>query len=131
MPGKIADQPFKRIVKPVSYSFLQRNDGIVGDLYFFGAYTGAAFGDIAKTHSVFFFQVSHPVFCIQRMHFQRCNTYKKSWADKFIMQLVLAQHMTHILAQIAFDAFSKLLYPVNILLLHTSGAIGGVRFSSL
>jgi hypothetical protein len=47
------------------------------------------------------------------------------------MHLMIAQHVTDILAKEAFDAFSKFLHTIDVLLLHAPGAVGSIRRSRL
>src|SRR5208337_3292746 len=59
-----------RIVELVDYTFLQRNDRVIGDVDILGADFGAALGDVAESHSAFFFQILQTIGRILRMHLQ-------------------------------------------------------------
>ena len=47
----LAYQHHHRVVILIDYTFLQRNDGVVGDVNFFGADFSAAFGDVAQAEA--------------------------------------------------------------------------------
>jgi hypothetical protein len=52
---------------------------------------------------------------------------EKAGADKLFLEMMLPEHMTYILAQKTFNAFTKLLNPVYVFLRHTPGTISGIR----
>ncbi len=52
------------------------------------------------------------------MHLQPGDTHKKPWPGKLVLFLVVAQNVTDILAEEAFDALAELLHAVDIALIH-------------
>jgi hypothetical protein len=63
------------------------------------------------------------------MHFQRGDVNQESRTDKFVVQLMVAQNMANILAKKAFDTFTKFLHAIDVLLLHSPGAVRRVSRS--
>ena len=61
------------------------------------------------------------------MHFERGGIDKQTRADELIVLVVLAQHVAHVLAEEALDAFAELLHALHVRLLHAPGAVGGIR----
>src|SRR5271166_1321624 len=57
------------------------------------------------------------------MHFQCRGKNQKARADEFLVLVMVAQHMTDVLAQEAFDALAKFLDAVNVPLCHAPGAV--------
>src|SRR6266480_6515662 len=52
------------------------------------------------------------------MHLQSSHSHKKARSSKLLVLIVLAQHVTNVLAEEAFNAFAEFLYPVYVLLPH-------------
>src|SRR5262245_8348076 len=65
IPTEHPQQAGDRVVEPVDYALLQRDDGIVGDLDVPGADDRAALGDVAEPDSEGLLQLSHPVLDVQ------------------------------------------------------------------
>src|SRR2546426_7005504 len=131
---KFPKQPLDRIVKLVHDSFLQRNYGVVRNRYAFRTHLGATLCDVAVADSLGFRKFLHSVFCVERMHLQRRYVHKKTRPDEFLIFVVLPQDVTYVLTQEAFNAFSKFLNTVHILLLHAPASIwsiGGARLEFL
>jgi hypothetical protein len=57
------------------------------------------------------------------MHFQRGGKNQKTWAHEFLVLVMVAQHVTDVLAQEAFDALAKFLDAVNVNLRDAPGAV--------
>lgn len=70
-----AEEPGYRIIELGDDSFLQRDDGVVGDLDFLGADFGAAFRDVAETDVPFVFEIAKTVGCVFRMHLETGGPY--------------------------------------------------------
>lgn len=119
-------KPHQRIIELVGYTFLQRNDSIVGDGDVLWANCGTTLGDIAITYTVFLLEICAAVFHIEGVHFQRCRVDHVPGPGKFLVQVVLTQYMADILTQETLDTFPELLYPVYVTLHHPPGAIRGV-----
>jgi hypothetical protein len=65
------------------------------------------------------------------MHFERRCVHEKSWSDKFIVEVVVAQDVANILTEKTLDALSKLLHPFDIFRGNPPSAIGRVGLSRL
>src|SRR4030095_1463305 len=102
-------EPTKRIVKFIHYTFLERDDSVVGDLNAFRTHFCAALRDVAVTDSLCGSQFVHPILSIKRMHFERGDINQISWPNELFMHAMVAQHVADILAQEALDAFPKFL----------------------
>src|SRR5439155_8491212 len=124
-------QPAKWIVKLIHYALLQRNNRIVRNGNVLRTDIGAALRDVAIPDSERLLQFRQTIRRIQWMHFKRRNVHEKTWPDELVVQMVLAQHVANVLAQIALDAFAKLLNPIDVSLLHAPGAIGRIRLARL
>ena len=123
LPLQPPPNPTKRIVKLIHNTFLQRNDPIVGDLNILWANFRAAFGDVAKADAVGLAQFLDSILGIEWMHLQGRSVNKKARADKFVVHVVIAQDVANILAKKTFNAFSKFLHAIDVLLLHPPGSI--------
>src|SRR5437773_6585830 len=60
------------------------------------------------------------------MHFKSGNMNEKSRTDKLLMLVMVAKHVTDILAQKALDTFAKFLHAVDIRLLHSPCSVCGI-----
>ena len=60
------------------------------------------------------------------MHFKRGNVDKKSGPNKLLVLVMIAQDVTDVLTQKAFDAFAKFLNAVDVRLLHPPCAVSGI-----
>ncbi len=110
----------------VNHPFLQRNDRVVRDLNAFRANFCATFGDVAVADPLGPAQFVDPILRVEWMHLERGDVNQEPRPDKFIVFTMVAQHVANILAKKAFDALPKLLDPVDVLLLHSPGAIGRI-----
>src|SRR5438093_772081 len=113
-----AQESAERIVKLIHYALLQRNNRVVRNGDILRTNVGAAFRDVAISNPERLLQFRQTIRRIQWMHFKRRNVHQKTWPDELLVQMMLAQDMANILAQIALDAFAKFLNPVDVGLLH-------------
>src|SRR5207302_11020665 len=102
---------------------LERNYRVVRNSYVFRANLGATLRNVAVTNPLRFGEFLDPALRIERMHLQRRHINEEARPDKVVMLVMLAQHVTYVLAQKAFDAFSKFLHAVHIFLLHAPASI--------
>src|SRR5436190_8431338 len=123
LPLHLSPDPTKRIVKIVHHALLQRNNSIIGNLNAFGANLRATFRNIAITDPLLVSQFLDAIFGIERMHLQRGNMNQKPWSDESLVHLVVPQDMADVLTKETFDAFTKFLYTIDVLLLHSPGPI--------
>jgi hypothetical protein len=65
------------------------------------------------------------------VHLQRGDVGEEARADELGVLLVVAQDVAHVLADEALDALAELLHPLDVLLLHAPGAVGGVGLAGL
>src|SRR5258708_35356080 len=63
------------------------------------------------------------------MHLEGGGINQETRPDESIVQLMVAQNMTSILAKKSFDALPEFLHPIDVLLLHAPGAVGRIRRS--
>ena len=68
---------------------------------------------------------------VDRVHLQLRRIDQEPRTDELVMQVVIAQHVAHVLAQETLDALAEFLRPVDVGLLHAPGAIGGVGLARL
>src|SRR5437762_9826186 len=126
--------PAKRIIKVIHHTFLQGDDAVVRDLNTFRANLRATFGDVAVADSLRVSQFFNAIFRIERLHLLCCHVVEETWSDEFLMHLVVAQHVAHVLTEKTFDALPKFLHAINVFLLHAPCAIwsiGRARFELL
>ena len=69
----LAQENFDGIVKLVNHAFLERNDGVVGDVNVFGTNLGAAFGDVAEADSRVILEQFGAIKTVHRMHLKACE----------------------------------------------------------
>src|ERR1043165_7303700 len=65
------------------------------------------------------------------MHLECGRIYQVTWAHKILVQVMLSQNVTHILAKKAFDTFSKLLNAIDVALCHTPRSVWRIGFARL
>ena len=68
---------------------------------------------------------------IERIHLQLRRVDQEARTDEFLVQVVIAQHVAHVLAQEALDALAEFLDAVDVGLLHAPRAVGGVGLARL
>src|SRR5947209_2102684 len=120
------EEPDERIVHPIDDPLLEGDDGIVGDVDVFRTDPGTAFGDVAEPDPLRFLQLRDAVLGIERVHLQRRHVGEEARPDESLVQLVLAEHVADVLAEIALDALAELLHTLDVGLGHAPGAVGGV-----
>src|SRR5947207_2049441 len=69
--GELSPGPDDRVVELGHHSFLQGNDGIVGNVDVFGAHVGAALGDVAEAQPGLRFDQLESIVGVQGVHLQR------------------------------------------------------------
>src|SRR5271168_2759679 len=99
----------ERIEEAIDHPLFQRDDGVVGDSDALRAHLGAALGDVAVADALLFAKVRDAVFSVQRIHFERGDIDQEARTDEFVVLVVIAQHVTDVLAQEALDALAKFL----------------------
>src|SRR5437763_1712440 len=52
------------------------------------------------------------------MHLQTRDAHKEAWPSELLLLIVIAQHVTNVLAQKTFDALAKLLHAIDFTLIH-------------
>src|SRR5262245_29126244 len=52
------------------------------------------------------------------MHLQTSDAHKETWAAKLFLLVMISQHVTDVLTKKTLNALSKLLYPIDIALIH-------------
>src|SRR5579863_5307654 len=102
------------IIKFIHHALFQRDDRIVGDVDLLGAHLGAAFGDVAQADAEFVLEHAGARLRIERVHFESRNPDEKPRSSELLYLMVLAEYVTHILAQEALNTLAKLLHPVHI-----------------
>src|SRR5947207_5548371 len=118
LPRQLSQEPTHWIVEIIYNSLFQRNDRVVGDVDVFGANLGAAFSDVAVADTELLFQQLGSIQTVKRMHFKPRHAHKESRSAELFLLVVIAQHVANVLAQEAFDAFTKLLYAIDLALIH-------------
>src|SRR5207244_12202070 len=97
---------------------LQWNNAVVRDLNAFRANLRATFRDVAVADSLRVSQFFNAIFRIERMHLQCADVDEETWSDEFLMHLVVAQHVAHVLTENTLDALPELLPALDIIPLH-------------
>src|SRR5215470_16323657 len=125
--GENAKKSRQRIEEAIDNALLERNDGVVSDRNAFGTHLRTTLRDIAQTDSKLRSQILNSITHVQWVHFESSRINQKSWADELFLHVVLAQYVTDVLAEIAFDALAKFLHSFDILLGDTPSAIRSIR----
>src|ERR1700735_564702 len=126
-PSYLPHQHEHGIVKFVDNTLLQRNDRIIRNVNLLGAHFRTALGDVAQTEAEVLLEHARAGFRIARMHFEPRDPDEEPRSPEMLHFLVLAEHVAHILAQEAFNAFPKFLHPVHIYLVHFPLAGAGLE----
>src|SRR5262245_25652306 len=92
------------IVRLVRDALFERDDGVVRDVDVLGAHVRAALRDVAVPDAMRRAQLAGAILGVERMHLERRGVDEEPRSDEFIVQLVLAQDVTHVLAEEALDA---------------------------
>src|SRR5579871_1067195 len=112
--ANLADNHKQRIVELIHHPLLQRNDGIVGDVYILRANLSATLRDVAESDAQLFLQQMRPGAPVKRMHLKRSRTNKKTRPAELLLLIVVSYDITDILAKKAFNALAKLLYAIHV-----------------
>src|ERR1051325_10770070 len=115
----------------IHHTLLQWNDCIVRDGDVLGTNLRAAFGNVAIADAVRALQFVQPVLGIERVHLERGGVNQKTRADKLVVLVMLAEHMTHVLAQEALDALAEFLNAIDVRLCHPPRTIARIRGARL
>src|ERR1700692_2394666 len=99
----LANKHDQRIIVLVHYPFLERDDGVVGDVDIFGAHLSAALRDVAETYDQFLLQHLCPRDAVKRMHLKRSRAYEEARSAKLLLLAVIAQNVADILAEKTLD----------------------------
>src|SRR5262249_52733710 len=117
-PAEFSEEHGDRVVEFVDDTLLERNDGVVGDVNFFGADFGAALGDVAVAEAEFVLEERNSVCAVERMHFEAGGTDEEARSAERFVLLMIAEHVADVLAKKAFNAFAKFLDTVDVALIH-------------
>src|ERR1017187_597824 len=126
-----SEQPLQGIEVTVHYALLERDNRVLGDRNRLGTHWPATSSDVAVTDVVRVPQIADAVFGIERMHFECGSIDEQTRADKLVVLMVLSQDVAHVLAEKTLDTLAKLLYALDVGLLHAPCAIGCVRWAGL
>src|SRR5688500_586676 len=110
--------PHEGVEVDIGYSFFQGDDAVVGQVDMLRANLRAALGDVAEAYARL---LAYPLAAVETVigvHIEVGKLDKLARAIESVLAVVLAQDMTHILAEEALDALAELLYAVHIYLLH-------------
>jgi len=88
-------------------------------------------GDIAVTDAVCGFQIARPMLFVERVHFERRRVHHVTRPDESVEHAVIAQDVTDVLTQEAFDALPELLYALRVDLRHPQRPVSGVAASGV
>src|SRR6185437_14506323 len=97
---------------------------VVGDVDAFGADLGAALGDVAVADAEVVLEGFEAVAVIERVHLELRHVDEEAGADELVVHVVLAQHVTDVLAEEALDALAELLGAVHVGLGLAPSAVG-------
>src|SRR5437773_935570 len=122
-----AEQSAERIVELVDDPLLQRDDGVIGDRDVFRTDLRAAFGDVAIADALRLAQLFETVLGVERMHLERRRVHEEAWTDELFVEVVVPQHVADVLAEEAFDALTKLLNTIDVLLGDPPRAVRRIR----
>ena len=121
---QFSHQPHQWVVEAVDHSFLQRDDGVVGDVDVLGARFGTAAGDVAQARAALVLDLLDAIVGIEGVHVETGQAHHESGTGEVLFGLAIAQDVTHILTEEALDALAELLNPIDILLHHAVLAVG-------
>src|SRR5438552_10009043 len=131
LAGHLSPQGSERVVIRIDNALFQRDNRVIGDRNRFGTNLGAALGDVAEADPAFMAQVIAPICFVERMHLVNRGAHEHRRAHELLVLVVRAQHVTHVLAQEAFDAFAELLRPLDFELIHPPRAVRCVGLARL
>src|SRR5215467_2339899 len=114
-PAQRADRRPQRVEVKVVHPLLERDDGVVGDVDVLGAHLLAAFGDVAEAGAGIALEQRPAVEHVARMHLQAGDPDHEARTVVLLLPIMVAQHVAHVLAKEALDAFAKLEHPIDVL----------------
>src|SRR5581483_1408438 len=118
-PEELVAEPHHGVVLAVDHPLLHRDECVVGDLDVFRTDLGAALGDVAEAEAVLLLRLVAPVERVERVHLELGDPHQVPRAgERLLVFLVVADHVTGVLAQEALDALAELLAAGHVLLLH-------------
>src|SRR5207247_2098613 len=123
-PPEAPPEPAEGVVELVDDAFLQRNDGVIGDVDRLGADLRAALGDVAEPDARLLLQVRATRFDVERVHLEARQADEEARTREAVLAVVVAQHVAHVLAEETLDALPEFLHPVDVHLLHAPRAVG-------
>src|SRR5438874_4451759 len=123
--AELSQQPDDGIEEFVSHPLLERDDPVVGDVDVLGTDLGAALGDVAEADAGRVLDVGRAVHRVERVHVEAGQLDEEARPrERALVLLVIADHVTHVLAQEALDALVELLDAIDVLLHHPVRAVG-------
>src|SRR3990172_12375967 len=121
----LAQEPDDGIVVFGDDALLERDDGVVRDVDMLGADLGAALRDVAETQARLDPGQLLAVMGIQRVHLQLRQPHEEARArERRLVLLVVADHVTDVLAQEALDTLAELVAALDVLLKHAPRTVG-------
>src|SRR5437879_3675612 len=125
LAANASKRPADRVVGARDDALLERDDAVVGDMDVLGAHIGAAFRDVAVGEPVLRADELGAVVRVERVHLERREADEEARTrEAVLVVLVIADDVTHVLAEEALDAFVELLYALDVLLIHPARAVG-------
>src|ERR1700686_2922078 len=100
-----AKQLREGVEETIHNTFFEGNNRVVCNGDAFRAYLGAAFRDVAQPDALQFLQIAEAILHIEWVHFECGRVHQKSGADELALHVMVAEHMAHVLAEVALDAF--------------------------
>src|SRR6516165_5305749 len=121
---ELPQEPHDRVDR-VGRPFLERNDPVVRDVDVLGTDLGAALGDVAEADPGVVLDEARAIARVQRMHVEAGQLDEEARArERTLLVLVIADHVTDVLAEEALDALVELLDAIDVFLHHPIGAVG-------
>src|SRR5207245_11746743 len=103
-PPEAPPEPAEGVVELVDDTFLQRDDGVVGDVDRLRADLRAALGDIAEPDARLLLQVRTTRFDVERVHLEPRQADEEAGTGEAVLAVMVAQHVAHVLAEETLDA---------------------------
>src|ERR1700704_4936841 len=123
--AELPQQPDDGIEELVGHPLLERDDPVVGDMDVLGTDLGAALGDVAEAAARRVLDVGRAVHRVQRVHVEAGQLDEEARPrERALVLLVIADHVTDVLAQEALDALVEFLDAIDVLLHHPVGPVG-------
>ena len=116
-----------RVVQSVDDALLQRDDRVVSDRDALRTHLRATFRDVAIADTVGVLELLRAIARIERVHLERRCVNEMPRADELVEHPMLAQHVTHVLAEKTLDALAELLNALDVGLEHAPRSVRRVR----